>query len=115
MKWLYGGRRDYISLVKKIGSGTFARQFSRRFKKNRQIRTQKVYAPAWVTGIDFSDHLHYWQLGYSALMITDTAFYRNENYHKVSDTLETLDLPKMGLVIDGVFLALMNCSERFKR
>lgn len=114
MKWLYGGRGNYISLVKKLGSGSFARQFNRRFKRTRQIRTQKISAPAWLTGIDFSDHQSYWKFGYSALMITDTAFYRNKHYHEVGDTVETLNIPYMANVIDGVLLALLNYSDRFQ-
>ena len=59
-------------------------------------------------GIDFSDHLNYWKFGYSALMITDTAFFRNKNYHQKTDTLDTLDLPRMALVIDGVIETLLH-------
>ena len=57
-------------------------------------------------GIDFSDHLNYWHFGFEALMITDTAFYRNKNYHEKGDKLETLDLKRMALVIEAVFEAL---------
>jgi hypothetical protein len=39
-----------------------------------------------------SDHAPFWDAGYRALMITDTAEYRNENYHRESDTIETLNL-----------------------
>ena len=39
-----------------------------------------------------SDHAPFWDQGYPALMITDTANFRNPNYHKSSDTLDTLDL-----------------------
>ena len=42
-----------------------------------------------------------------ALMITDTAFYRNKNYHQSTDTIETLDLPSMAKVIDSIYDALM--------
>ncbi|WP_425311431.1 M28 family peptidase [Niastella koreensis] len=56
--------------------------------------------------MDFSDHLNYWKFGFSALMITDTSFYRNKNYHQSTDTMETLDLPRMAKVINGVFNAL---------
>jgi hypothetical protein len=38
-----------------------------------------------------SDQFSYWDAGYPALMLTDTAFFRNPNYHEPSDTLETLN------------------------
>jgi hypothetical protein len=40
-------------------------------------------------------------------MITNTAFYRNKNYHSKHDTLEKLNIGNIGLVVDGVFRALM--------
>jgi len=39
-----------------------------------------------------SDHAAFWQYGYPAVMLTDTANFRNPNYHASTDTLETLDL-----------------------
>jgi len=99
----YGNKGDYITLVKKFGAGQFTRRFIRGYRKNVEIRTKKFAAPAALPGIDFSDHLNYWKFGISALMITDTSFYRNKNYHLPGDTMETLDITKMAKVIDGVF------------
>ncbi|AMM50561.1 peptidase M28 [Rufibacter sp. DG15C] len=100
---LYGNRGNYITLVNKFGAGAFAKDFSRAFKKRDVINTKKFTGPPALPGIDFSDHLNYWKFGYSALMLTDTSFYRNKNYHEPTDTLETLDLTKMAKVIDGVY------------
>ena len=104
---IYGKRGDYITLVNKFSKGSFARQFTKGFKRNKQIRTKKFTGPIKLPGIDFSDHLSYWRFGFSALMITDTAFYRNKNYHKKTDTLETLDIGGMKKVIDTVFKTLI--------
>lgn len=101
----YGNKGDYITMVKKFGAGKFARRFVRSYRKNATIRTKKFAAPAALPGIDFSDHLNYWKFGISALMITDTSFYRNKNYHQPSDTMETLDITKMAKVIDGILKA----------
>ncbi len=103
----YGNKGNYITLVKKFGAGKFARQFAAKFKQTKSINTKKFKAPASLQGIDFSDHLNYWKFGFSALMITDTSFYRNKNYHHETDKLETLDLIRMAKVIDGVYLALV--------
>jgi hypothetical protein len=48
-----------------------------------------------VDGIDRSDHRSFWEVGYPALMVTDTAFYRNQAYHTPNDTPETLDYERM--------------------
>ena len=103
---VYGNKGNYITLVKKFGAGKFTRQFCRKYKGTKAIRTKKFSGPPSLPGIDFSDHLNYWKFGFSALMLTDTAFYRNKNYHENSDTMETLDLGKMARVIDGVYQTL---------
>lgn len=103
---IYGNRGNYITMVNKFGAGEFARSFSSDFKSAKTIRTKKFVGPKVLPGIDFSDHLNYWLFGYSALMVTDTAFYRNRNYHQTTDTLETLDFDRMAKVIDGVLKVL---------
>ncbi|GAB1462666.1 M28 family peptidase [Pedobacter sp.] len=111
LSWFYGNKGNYITLVNKFNKGKFARKFSKSFKKSKAIKTKKFTGPKALGGIDFSDHLNYWNFGYSALMITDTSFYRNKNYHKKTDKLETLDINRMAKVIDGNYLALLNLSN----
>jgi len=105
---VYGNKGDFITLVKKFGAGKFVRHFSSNFKASKAVKTETFAAPKFVSGVDFSDHLNYWKFGYSAVMITDTSFFRNKNYHEPTDTLETLDLLRMTKVIDGIFLSLIH-------
>lgn len=111
LKLFYGGKGNYITLVKKPGAGKFVRQYKRAFKRSGFIRNKVFTGPASLPGIDFSDHQNYWKAGISALMITDTAFYRNKNYHLETDTLETLDLRRMAMVIDATYAALMSLAS----
>ena len=106
LKLFYGKRGDYITVVQKFGNGKFGRQVKRKMKKQNLIETKSFKAPAHLPGIDFSDHLNYWRYNYSAVMITNTAFYRNKNYHEPTDKMETLDIKRMGLVIDEIFLTI---------
>lgn len=108
LSWVYGNKGNYITLVNKFGKGKFARKFNREFKSQKLINTKKFVAPKWMQGIDFSDHLNYWKFGFSSLMITDTAFYRNKNYHKKTDRMETLNFSKMAQVIDSTLETLIN-------
>lgn len=107
LKLFYGRRGDYITLVNKMRKERFARKFSRDFKRSKIINTKKFTGPKGLEGVDFSDHLNYWKYGYSALMITDTAFYRNKNYHQTTDTMETLDLSRMAKVVDATLNSLL--------
>jgi hypothetical protein len=54
-------------------------------------------------GIGLSDHRSFWQAGYDAVMLTDTAFYRNRAYHTAGDTADRLDYTRMARVIDGLY------------
>lgn len=64
--------------------------------------------PRFIPGIDFSDHLNYWQHDIPAIMITDTAFYRNKQYHLPGDTADRLNYQKMAQVVNGVITLLYN-------
>ena len=108
LSWIYGNKGNYITLVNKFGKGKFARKFNKGFKKQKLIKTKKFVAPKSLHGIDFSDHLNYWKFGISSLMITDTAFYRNKNYHEKTDKMETLNIDKMAQVIDSTLETLIN-------
>ena len=108
LKWFYGGKGNYITLVRKNSAGKFVKRFIRNYKKTKQIKAKKFAAPRSLPGIDFSDHLNYWDLGIDALMITDTSFYRNKNYHKETDTMETLDIARMAKVIQATYQVLIS-------
>ena len=70
-----------------------------------------VNAPLMVPGIDFSDHRNYWKFGYDAVMITDTAFFRNHEYHKPGDTAERLNYELMGKAVIQVFEAIKGLAK----
>jgi Zn-dependent M28 family amino/carboxypeptidase len=106
MKLFYGSRGNYISIVKQFGQGSFGRKFKRKFKHSRFIQTKTVTAPAFIPGIDFSDHLNYYRFDYKALMVGDTAFYRNARYHEATDKPETLNYEKMAGVVNAVFAGI---------
>jgi len=56
-----------------------------------------------------SDHASFWDQGYSALMVTDTANLRNPHYHQPSDTIETLNLDFLESIYNGLVRALHYC------
>jgi hypothetical protein len=59
-----------------------------------------------IPAVRLSDHAPFWDLGYPALMITDTALFRNPHYHRPSDTLDTLSIDFMAKVCQGVIRAV---------
>lgn len=107
MRFFYGSTGDFIGVVSDFGSASLSKQLSRHLKA-ASIKVKTLKGPSFITGIDFSDHRNYWKFGYDAVMITDTAFYRNPNYHKDTDTIDTLDFDKMQEVVKGVCWTLLN-------
>ncbi|MBD2716951.1 M28 family peptidase [Microvirga sp. STR05] len=107
LKWIYGSRGNYVTVAQKFGNGRFGRQFARRYKGAAALPVKRFKAPAWLPGIDFSDHLNYWQFDYSAVLLTDTAFYRNKHYHEPTDTLARLDMRRLGLAVDAVLAVVL--------
>ncbi|MFN7688694.1 MAG: hypothetical protein ACK5OP_13275 [Sphingobacteriales bacterium] len=104
---VYGDKGDYITVVKKPGGGDFAKQFKEAYFNNNSLPAKAFAAPSFFGGIDLSDHRNYWQFGYSAVMLTNTAFYRNHQYHLTGDTVDRLDIRRMGLVVDGLYRAIV--------
>lgn len=103
LKLFYPTRGNYISVVSKFGNGSLTRRVKKGIKKGSDVEVSSINAPASIPGIDFSDHLNYWKYDYEAVMITNTAFYRNKNYHEPTDLPDTLDYKRMAEVIKGVY------------
>jgi len=110
MKLFYPTTANYISVVGKMGQGKLIRKTKKTIRANSKIKVCSVNAPKFIPGIDYSDHLWYWKYGYKAVMITDTSFYRNNNYHQKTDTLETLNIDKMAEVIKGIFNVIVSVN-----
>jgi hypothetical protein len=62
--------------------------------------------------LDASDQRNYWSRGLPAVMVSDTAYIRNPNYHTRGDTAETLDYARMARVVDGIFNAVAAMSRK---
>ena len=70
------------------------------FRKDAKFPSEGVSALESIPGIDYSDHSSFYTYGWPALMITDTAFNRNEHYHTPNDSVDTLDYIKMAQLTD---------------
>jgi Zn-dependent M28 family amino/carboxypeptidase len=93
---------DFVAMVGNRKSAAFTRLAAEGFRAATPLPLRTLNAPAVVIGIDFSDHWSFGKFGYPALMVTDTAFYRNRNYHGPGDLPDTLDYERMAQVVAGV-------------
>ncbi|MEH0157158.1 M28 family peptidase [Limibacter armeniacum] len=108
MDLLYPNRGNYISLVGSFGNHMTIGQFKSRMKEASSLPVYSINAPTGIKGLDSSDHRNYWDVGYNAIMVTNTSYYRNPNYHTADDTPDTLDYERMKHTVDGVYWAVIN-------
>ncbi len=109
MKHLYSDRGNFIALVGKFGGFQATRTAKALMAGATDLPVYSINAPRLMPGIDFSDHRSYWKEGYPAMMVTDTAFMRNPNYHRGGDTYDKLDYTRMAKVVQAVY----TLTERF--
>ncbi|HEU4712469.1 MAG TPA: M28 family peptidase [Pyrinomonadaceae bacterium] len=102
---------NFISVVGRLSDWSLVRRTKSAMRGASPLPVYSVNAPSFVTGVDFSDQLNYWEAGYSAVMITDTAFFRNRNYHTEDDTEEKLDYGRMAMVVEGVYAAVVELAR----
>jgi hypothetical protein len=112
LEYIYPTTGNFISLIGHTGDWALARKLKDGFISASRLPIHSMNAPRFITGIDYSDHRSYWPHGFPALMITDTSFYRNKNYHLKTDTIETLDFGRMAEVVKGTFGILRNQNFR---
>jgi Peptidase family M28 len=99
---LYPSVGNFIAIAGSAREWLQVRRMKTLFRRATDLPLRTLNTPIRFWGIDFSDHLNYWKHGIPAVMLTDTAFLRNKNYHEPTDTPETLDFVRMAAVVDGM-------------
>jgi hypothetical protein len=112
LKLLYPSRGNFIFVVGQTSQRAFTKQVKVGMKGATELDVYSINAPKAVCGIDFSDHRNYWPHDINAVMITDSSFYRNKNYHTPNDTYETLDYNRMGDTVISVYNALLEMRKK---
>lgn len=98
----YPDRGDYVAFVGDLGARRLVRESVAAFRAHARFPSEGVAAPAAIPGVTRSDHWSFRNLGFPAIMVTDTAYNRNPHYHRGSDRPETLDYERMARVTVGL-------------
>jgi len=99
---LYPSTGNFVSFVGNFGSRRLVRRAVGAFRAHAAFPSEGGAAPSSVPGIGWSDHWAFWQVGYDALMVTDTAPFRHDDYHTPLDTVERIDFDGFARVVDGL-------------
>jgi aminopeptidase-like protein len=111
MSLIYPSTPNFIAVVGNLSSRNLVRKVKNSLRASCRIPVETLSAFSFVPGVDFSDHRSFWKMGYPAVMITDTAFYRNPNYHTEADTIDTLDFDKMSDLLRGLIQAAKDLTD----
>ncbi len=107
----YPDTGDFITVVGNEVSQTLTLNLADSLKKVKGLKTEYLVVPgrgSEFRDVQLSDHSPFWDTGHKAVMVTDTAFFRNPNYHQPSDTLDTLDVEFMRQISEGLVGFLKN-------
>ena len=111
MSRVYPSTPNFIAIVGNLNSTSLVGKVKNSLGVGSRIPVETLSALSFVPGVDFSDHRSFWKMGYPAVMVTDTAYYRNPNYHSETDTIDTLDFDKMSDLLKGLIQAAKDLTD----
>ena len=101
----YPKEGNFIGLAADFNSRKLTWALFRAFRRNQELPAIKLTVPCggWLLpSVRLSDHSSFWDQGFKAVMITDSAFYRNPHYHLPSDTMDKLDYHFMAELVQSL-------------
>jgi hypothetical protein len=99
---LYGDRGDYVAFIGNVASRHLVREALGVFREHARIPSEGIALFEIVPGVGWSDHWAFWQCGYRAIMVTDTARFRDPHYHRETDTPERISYDALARVVEGL-------------
>jgi Zn-dependent M28 family amino/carboxypeptidase len=99
---LYPNQGNFLGFVGNIDSRELLRNTIRSFRTQAQFPSEGAALPNVLPGVGWSDHWSFWQQGYQAVMITDTAPFRYPHYHTLEDSINKIDFEKLSRVVSGI-------------
>ncbi|HEU5072918.1 MAG TPA: M28 family peptidase [Polyangiaceae bacterium] len=98
----YPDQGNFVGFVGNLRSRSLVRDAIGTFRASSAFPSEGAALPAFVPGVGWSDHWSFWQVGYPAIMVTDTAIFRDPHYHEASDVAARLDYLGLARVTRGL-------------
>jgi len=109
---LYPDRGNFIGFVGTLSAAPLVRDCVKYYRDLKNFPCEGGSAPAWIEGVDWSDHKNFSSLGYPALMVTDTAVFRYPYYHTSQDTPEHVNFGKLARVTTDLAKLISHLTSR---
>ena len=111
LNFFYPATGNFIAFVSNLSSRALLHAAIASFRRQAGFPSEAVAAPAFLPGVDWSDHWSFWREGYPALMVTDTALYRYPHYHTLQDTPDKVDYERLARVVTGLHGMLRELAQ----
>lgn len=100
--WVYPSAGNFLGFIGDPASRGLTRRAAAAFRRRATLGSEGAVLPDRIDGVGWSDHWAFWQVGYPAVMVTDTAPFRNVHYHEPTDTAEKLDYERLARAVRGL-------------
>ncbi|MBW1877632.1 MAG: M28 family peptidase [Deltaproteobacteria bacterium] len=107
----YPDTGNFLGFVGNVRSRRLTRDAVRAFREHGGFPSEGAAVPGSVPGVGWSDHWSFWQQGWPALMVTDTAPFRYPHYHEPTDTAEQVDYDRLARVVEGLEAVIRKLAE----
>jgi hypothetical protein len=100
--WIYPSEGNFLAFIGDRASRDLVRRSTVAFRRRATLGSEAAALSDSIDGVGWSDHWAFWQVGYPAIMVTDTAPFRNTHYHRASDTPDKLDYDRLARAVRGL-------------
>jgi Zn-dependent M28 family amino/carboxypeptidase len=111
LSFFYPDTGNFIAFVSNFASRPLLHEVISSFRRHAEFPSEGAAAPASLSGVDWSDHWSFWQEGYPAVMVTDTAPFRYPHYHAAQDTPDKVDYERLARVVSGLHGMLRDLAQ----
>lgn len=108
---LYPDRGNFLAFISNLKSRDLLRSSLKSFRQSATLASEGLALPEIVKDIGRSDHASFWRAGYPAILVTDTASFRNPHYHRESDRISTLDFDRFTRAVDGIAAVIQDLAS----
>ena len=110
LEYFYPNRANFIAFASNLGSRALLQRSIDVFRRHASIPSEGGALPEDIPGIGWSDQWSFWRFGYDAIMVTDTAPFRNPHYHERSDLPDTLDYARLARTTEGLIAVIRDLA-----
>ena len=100
--FFYPSKGNFVAVVGDTSSRRLVRKVIRSFRESSRFLSEGAATFGSLPGVGWSDHWSFWQAGYPAVMVTDTALYRYPYYHGALDTPDKIDYDRLARLVAGM-------------